>query len=430
MRPPADFARSLARSVGLTLCIACGPNVTASGGLALYPSLAASDAEPCSSAVERIEHPAEPTALGFSAAQLLARLAGQTSSPLVWLEPPHSDEYILAFGPERGTSTLSLSVSAADGDILYRYWQPLPDAPPGTECAPDRLEVPVQVTIQSGAQALDETFYTVLEASVPYRAFFSKAFAPGALAGGLSFAKLSSLDPERSFWLGALTLDVLLWPGGSQGSLSLELGAAHAKASKQVRPAPLAAGSPGPLALWPSSSACEAPFQHLPSEAQIMGFSARDVLAALDAEAEQELEWSDGSVTQLDLTFMDLPSQLCQASEDTLEFEGEVIARTQDGRVDARLSVLISAAPERGSIGEIWVRQNGPGERTEGSESDAAGQLGADPHAHSSVLVDIEATYHGARGSGSLSLSGMGQPAPGAEGTPTSGLMATGRWAR
>lgn len=141
-----------------------------------------------------------------------------------------------------------------------------------------------------------------------------------------------------------------------------------------------------------------------------MGFSALDVLAALDAGAEQELEWSDGSVTQLELELIELPSHICQASEDTLEFEAEVVARTRDGRIDTRLSVLISAAPERGSIGEIWVRQNGPGE-------------------YSSVLVDIEAVYHGARRSGSISLSGVDRQAPSAPGTQTSAVIATGRWA-
>jgi hypothetical protein len=396
----------------------------------LYPSLPAPDGDMCSSVVERVQHPAEPTALGFSAAEVLARLAGQTASPLVWLEPPPNDEYILAFGPERGSSTLSSSVSAADGDILYRYWQPLPGAPPDTECEPDRLEVPVQVSVQSGAQALDETFYTVLEASVPYRASFSKTFAPGALAGGLAFAKLSSLDPERTFWLGGLTLDAVLWPGGSYGSLTAQLGAMHAKASKRMRPPPRGAGAPKPLALWPSNTACEAPFRHLPSAARLMGFSALDVLAAMDAGAEQELEWSDGSVTQLELELVEPPSHICQASEDSLQFEAEVVARTRDGRIDTRLSVLIRAAPERGSIGEIWVRQNGPAEPSAGSDIGSPGRPEDDRHAYSSVLVDIEAVYHGSRRSGSISLSGVDRQAPSAPGTQTSALIATGRWAQ
>jgi hypothetical protein len=91
------------------------------------------------------------------------------------------------------------------------------------------------------------------------------------------------------------------------------------------------------------------------------------------------------------------------------------------------LSVLVSATPERGSFGEIWVRQNGPAEPFDGSVSDTAGLLAGDPRAHSSVLVDIEATYHGARGSGSISLSGVDPQVPSAQ---ASSVLATGRWTR
>lgn len=363
----------------------------------------------CEPVAEQVEHIDQPTPLGFSAIDVLNRLAGQHAAPLVWIEPGSNPEYGLAYGPERGTSSVMMQVRAADGVILYRYRTPALGAPEGTECDPGALEIPVEVTLKSSAGALDETFSAALSAQVPYRGRISKTFEPGALEGGLSFSKLDSFDRERSFWLARLSLDVLLWEGGSSGSLSGQLGAAYVKESKQVRPPPLPATDPGELALWPSAEACEGPFLYLPSNAKVMGFSALDVLNALDGDRPRELTWSDGSVTELSLTYFDVDDHVCQAIEDGLSLDAEVHARTRDGRIDTRLPVRVTALEEAGGIGEISISHGGPDEPE---------------------LVDIEMTQRGAGDSGSISVRGVERPTPAGNGNAPSALITTGHWVR
>jgi hypothetical protein len=326
-------------------------------------------------------------------------------------------------------------VKAADGAILYRYRTPALGAPEGTVCDRGALEIPVEVTLHSRAGALDEAFSATLSAQVPYRGRILKTFEPGALEGGLTFSELDSFDGERSFWLARLTLDVLLWEGGSSGSLSGQLGAAYVKESKQPRPPPLPATDPGELAVWPSAEVCEGPFLYLPSDAKVMGFSARDVLNALEGDRPRELTWSDGSVTELSLTYLGVDDHVCQAIEDGLELDVEVQARTRDGRIDTRLPVRVTAMAEAGGIGEISISRGGPGEPvlTPRPESSAPGAVTAplDPSAaHGTVLVDIEMTQRGSADSGSISVRSVERPTPDADGNVPGTLIETGHWVR
>lgn len=380
----------------------------------------------CVPVTEQVEHIDQPTPLGFSAIEVLNRLAGQHFAPLIWREPAENPEYALAYGPERGTSSLVVQVRAADGVILYRYRVPALGAPEGTECDPGALEIPVEVSLKSSAGALDETFSAALSAQVPYRGRLSKTFEPGALEGGLTFSELDSFDRERSFWLARLSLDVLLWEGGSSGSLSGQLGAAYVKESKQLRPPPLPATDPGELALWPSAQVCGGSFLYLPSDARVMGFSARDVLNALEGDRPRELTWSDGSVTELSLTYLGVDDHLCQGIEDGLELDVEVQARTRDGRIDTRLPVRVTAMAEAGRIGEIVISRGGPGEPALTAPPDSGVALDT----VGAVLVDIEMTQRGSADSGSISVRGVDRPTPNGQGSAPSTLIATGHWVR
>jgi hypothetical protein len=410
--------------LGALLLGACGGSIAPPDtGFAFYPQASPSE-DSCEEAVLRIEHVDEPTALGFSAIDVLTRVAGSHASPLVWLDPVDSPEYELAYGPERGASTLSVEVRATAGDILHRYRAPIWNAPEGTECDAGALEIPVEVTLQSGAHALDETFATVLAARVPQRATFSKTFAPSALGGGLAFSKVGSLDPERSFWLAQLRADVLLWEGGSSGALSGQVGAGHAKPSKRQRPPPEPATDPGTFAVWPSPEPCEAPQSALPSDARLMGFSARDVLSVLERQPDRELMWSDGSVTALSLEFVGLEDHLCQAFDDVLEFDVAVRAKTSDGRIDTRLPVRIAATPANGTIGEIAMSRE-PEATLTVARLEPAGVFDAALGANGSVLVDIEMTQRGTADAGSISLRAFDGVTADA-----STYIAKGQWAR
>jgi hypothetical protein len=424
--------------LSLALTSACSLPKMASD-IVYYPPIAGSGEDMCRPVVRRVEHVDEPTELGFSAIEVLNHLAGASASPLVWLAPRRNDQYTLVYGPERGASQLSLSVEPAPGEILYRYRVPLDGAPEDTECEPGHLEIPVEVTMQSQAGALDETFATTLEARESYRGSFHQTFDPGTLAGGLQFSELSSLDPERSFVLGPLTLEVVLWQGGSQGSLRARVDSRYAAESKKWRPLPEAAPEPDALALWPSVEACDEPFQHLPSDAKLIGFSARDVLAALQARGNPELEWSDGSATLLRLDFAELPAGICQAPGDRLQFDAAVRVRTDDGRLDTRFPVRVVASAQRGMLREIAIHRGGPAEMTEAEDSGELEssndsdqtELEGNPDLEplpGAIAVELDATYQGRDASGSIAIRRVARTTQERTGIPVRDVIQTGRW--
>lgn len=398
---------------------------------------------PCSAVVERLEHLDQPSALGFSAVELLARVAGESASPLVWLRPEANIEYTLAYGPESGRSSVQLRVLPAVGEVRYRHELMSDDAPEGTECADGVLEVPVTVSIQSDTQALDETFSTHLEASSVYRARFSHTFAPGTLSGGFSFTEVSSLDPERAFSAGPLSLQVVVWEDGSQGSLSTEIQSRYtpnaSAAAREASPVPTA-DSPS-LALWPSAEACSVPTSsRLPSDAKVLGFSVSDVLEALAAEGTHALTWSTGDSTALELDFVTPASELCQTLGDSLAFDTTVRVRTSDGRLSAEVPVQINASNEGGTLGEVTVQtmDGAPAVATLTSFRRVAGQrVGRKGGRGSSgalepsdIRVDLDASFRTGLSAGTVTLSGIDTATTGGDpASAPSRELASGRWA-
>jgi hypothetical protein len=375
---------------------------------------------PCTPVVERLQHLDQPSALGFSAVELLARVAGESSSPLAWLPPEPSSEYTLAYGPENGRSSLRLQVVPAEGEVLYRQELRADNAPDDVECAESVLVVPVTVSLQSAAGALDETFPAQLEASSVYRAQLTHRFARSS--GALN-TDLRSLDPERSFSAGPLLLQATLWEGGSQGSLSAEiLGGYTASASAATRaafPVPLPAAEPIDLAQWPSAEPCgAASMSRLPSDAKVLGFSVTDVLSALAASGSRELTWSTGDVTALELDFVPPASELCQSLDDGLAFETSVRVRTADGKLRAEVPVQISAASEGGALGEISVQ-------TPEQETNA-------PGADDTTRVDLDASFRSGLSAGTLTLSGVDAQRAVLSLGDARGMreLASGRWTR
>jgi hypothetical protein len=350
---------------------------------------------PCTPIAERLQHLDQPSALGFSAVELLARVAGESSSPLAWLPAEPSSEYTLAYGPENGRSSLRLQVLPAEGEVLYRHELRADDAPDDVECGESVLVVPVTVSVQSGAGALDETFAAQLEASTVYRAQLTHRFTSRS---GAFNTDLRSLDPERTFSAGPLLLQATLWEGGSQGSLSTEvLGAFTDRASPAARgafPVPLAAAEPTYLAQWPSAEPCgAASMSRLPSDAKVLGFSVTDVLSALAASRSRELIWSTGDVTALELDFVPPASELCQSVDGALAFGTSLRLRTADGKLTTELPVQISAASEGGALGEISVQ-------TPEQETNAAG-------ANDTTRIELDASFRSGLSTGTITLSGV-----------------------
>jgi hypothetical protein len=363
--------------LGLGVIAGCGASLPP-GDVVVFP-LAPPSEDGCTPALDRIASVDEATPLGFTALDVVTRLSGPRSSTLDWLEAAPSEEYILEYGPEHGRSTIELDVRLANGPILHRYRTPLLGTAEETECDAGALEIPVEVTLRSAGQALDERFEATLEARVPYRARLTQSFAPNSLAGGLELDRISSLDPARTFELGALTLDAVLWPGGSMGSLGARVDARHATLSKELRPPPDPAEQPRNIAAWPSGRDCPGEARALPIDAPVLGFSAADVLERLARGGPRPLIRPDGASTPVNVELAQVvDTELCQAVTGNLSFDVRLRAKSEDGSLDEVLQVRVEALDDGGNVGEINLVSDDPNAPP---LAQPAAQLGADPEA-------------------------------------------------
>jgi len=391
-------------------------------------SLPSGAADPCVQTFAAVAHWDEPTALGFSAVEVLGRLAGRHSSPLDWAEPTPNDEYVLDYGPERGASDLDLDVRARAGRVLLSDSVPRLDAPEGTTCPPSALQIPVEVTLRSSGLALDERIDTVLEASVPYQGHIRHSLSERTLDGGLSFYQVLSLDPERAFWIGSLGIEALLWEGGSLGSLSAAVGGGYTRAAEQWRPLPAPAAQPPAIATWPSARACGGSAHYLPSDARVLGFSVLDVLERLAAPAARPLTWSDGSVVPIALEVETPEAFSCQEIDETLRFGAMLRARSEDESLDVRLPVQIEVQNGGGGdIGAIAVASSEP-ETPQPVAASAAPHPRLHLSGYRSLLVALDWTRRGNSDSGSLALRGVDSASPDADGSYSSSTLTDGRW--
>lgn len=386
-------------------------------------ALPATEEDGCAPALTPIGALDEPTPLGFAAIEALNRLGGPRASSLDWIEPAFSEEYELALGPERGRSTLELAVLPREGPVLHRHRTPLPTSPEGTACDPGALEIPVTVTLQSGAQGLAESVDATLEARAPYRGRVAARLAPGELRGGLGLARVLSLDPARAFWLAAIDVEIELWEGGSAGTLSVELGARHAKAPSGPSLPPAPPAPPGSIAVWPSAAPCEEG-RALPADAKVLGFSVADVLDELRGSGPRAVTWSDGGDAPLVLELGAGAPELCQAAAgESLSFAATLRARTEDGELDVRSPVRVEAFDAGGRVGAIRVESADPDAGLT-SAPDSTGASGDD----AALRVAVEWTHDGALDTGSLALHEPEAPALDASGTPPPRPLPVARW--
>ena len=403
------------------LALACGAALPAPSPGLYFP---AEGGDGCLPAVTRIEAVDEPTPLGFTAIEALQRLAGPRSSPLEWIEPAANDEYLLTLGPEGGRSSLDLDLRLREGPVLHRFRTPSLIAPDDVECDPGAIEIPISVTLQSGEQGLAESFDAWLEARVPYRGHLSGQLEPSALRGGLGLAHVTSLDPERVMSLGPVSIEADVWEGGSDGSVSVQLRASHARASSELRLPPDPPAQPGIIAAWPSMAACDADSRALPTDAKVLGFSVDDVLAELRRGEPRQAVWSDGSQAPLALELDTEASELCQRVGESLSFTATLRARSDDG-LDLRSAVRIEALDAGGRVGTIRIESAEPNSPHPfaGALSGPAGSGGYD-----AVLVGVDWTHDGSADSGSLSLRGVDASAPDTSGVYPSSALTSARW--
>ncbi|MEJ7731975.1 MAG: hypothetical protein WKG00_22540 [Polyangiaceae bacterium] len=148
----------------------------------------------------------EPTALGFTAAELLDLADGDHQASLAW---------------DKGGSTsldVSVTADAASARYVERAWQDDGSgtaAEPAIDC-PDVIEIDAVTGFATEDGAFAESWTTTLSASEPGLVLLGASVAPDAIAGSY---QVTEVDPAQYDEL-TLFFDVAIDAGGATGAVA------------------------------------------------------------------------------------------------------------------------------------------------------------------------------------------------------------------
>jgi hypothetical protein len=148
----------------------------------------------------------EPTALGFTAADVLAIADGDHQTTLAW---------------DKGGSTglgVSVTADAASARYVAREWQDDGSgslAEPAMDCV-DVIEIDAALGFATEDGAFAESWATTLSASEPGLVYLGASVAPDAIAGSY---QVTEVDPAQFDEL-TLFFDVSIDGGGATGSVA------------------------------------------------------------------------------------------------------------------------------------------------------------------------------------------------------------------
>lgn len=299
---------------------------------------------------------AEPTALeldadsalGYTPRQVLALAEGSETLPLYW------NASVFPYGPEQGESTLSISV-AARGGARYVDSQPKEMAAEIAVDCPSRLEVDVEVTIESGGGALDERFDAVLVSRDGALGRIDHRLDADALGGSLAF----ELPEGRDVRVHTLALSMVFSRYGSSGTLSAGFEERTGDAvSEYVSP------QGGPLASWPTAGSCTLGGVPVPYDAGGEPVSAKAAVDAVNALPPLSMTGDDEAL-EVTLSLAHDGATVCaelegsfgQPATGAVELGGTLDVTAADGSLDLSLGVRVRALPfDDGSLASVELR--------------------------------------------------------------------------
>jgi hypothetical protein len=336
--------------------------------------------------------------LGISAVELLALANTPPAGVLAWAES--NDQ--LRVGPESGTSALSITVSAASDHARLIEFQGASgnnesgDGTLGSANCPRRLELDVQVHIETAGGALNETFETVLEATSPRVAMVPNAKIPATQLQG-------SLTVERpgSQWTGVV-FSMRFTELGSAGWIDLTSSEPASPDSKGATEGEITDGFTvgGAIAHWPVDCVR---VKGLPTtlDRRIQGMNALDAIELINA-ARLQLQLPGAPRTELQATFSADADLACAVDlgppSDPLRLfvQGKLHVQSGDGQIDGDWSVGLSAQPSSdGTLGLVKVAYdpifNLPAELVDADKFEAShGWHGVDLMGAKRVGIEIE----------------------------------------
>jgi hypothetical protein len=158
--------------------------------------------KPSCEATATVVDDATVTALGYSAADLVANLRGPVSETLNW---------------SRGGSDTTITAELVGDPGEARFLDG--DAGEGADC-PDRMEVDASVRIATGDGAFAETWAVTLVSEGATAASFTQDLDAVELVG--TFDKWDHADPSADYESLGASMQVNLESGGSSGEITLD----------------------------------------------------------------------------------------------------------------------------------------------------------------------------------------------------------------
>ncbi|NJK31274.1 MAG: hypothetical protein HC927_02025 [Deltaproteobacteria bacterium] len=317
----------------------------------------------------------EVSALGFSAADVLAFADGEHGSPLFWRAP--DSEFGVEYGPESGEGSLTVSIAHSGGEIRFIDSEPkegnLGEGDFDDDCQ-DRLEIDVMAQINTAGGALAESLPVTLKASSDLLAQFDAEIPVEDLAGSMT---VTALDPD--FTVGPVALHVGVSSFGLNGSIS---------GSVTVEGDGFAAAGFFQYAAFPSEEPrCGSGELLIPFDTALEGFSAADALALINQPWISQLTWQGGEPVELELSAAHDGAEVCASvtpgfgTLGSLRFGAELMLTTGDGVVQAAFPITVTAEPnEMGALGQVHAWHEAPyGNLVDVSEfAERFGEFGVD----------------------------------------------------
>ncbi len=340
--------------LGLGLCLLAACDF---GGIAQPDNLAQDGG--CVDTARPLAGVEAQSSLGFSAAQLLARVEGEHVSPMVWAEALEEGDIRVEFNTTPGMAELRAVVRYLGGEVREVSSEPEESGftlGGGAGGCPDYLEVDVEIELVSDDGALAETLPATLRSWDPRFGKVDLELPLDALEGSLAVrtvepAHARVVDPSLQLGLSQLGLS-----GGIEGGVELESGDAVGFGVL-------------PIASWPTAERPCAPNE---AAAKIDGafgeFTAAEVLARINAVEGAKLSWSQGLDVAVESAFeiaaehQGDPVCFRAIPEDDgldvgqLHTRAEFSASAADGSMDGNFEVEVYAEPAKdGSLGDVRI---------------------------------------------------------------------------
>jgi hypothetical protein len=315
--------------------------------------------------------PSDVTAYGITVAEFVERFRGPVVSELHWDD---YDWWDAAFTHRPGPGTSSLSLGLGESIGLALQYDEAPWGPGDARlCDGAMLLVLVGVELASEDGALAESFQTTLRAGGPNTASIYHDLPLSSLCGNFEIR-----SEELEFESPGLSVEALLWPGGSSGEIRPTFERVWHVHGEQATPGSEleATGNLDPIAVtperppepsdaedgrcvarWPFAEQCSE-YRALSSDAPLMGVSARQVLATM-SDLPLVIEPQGAAPQHLSLEFEALPDIACLGTTgDALLLTPGVTIRSEELGLNASMFVRVIARTSLfGELSEISLRR-------------------------------------------------------------------------